>query len=60
MAEDQEQKPWAAEVARSLIQGYVGPDHKVLNMESFFSALVQALESAHDEGLAAGLALGQG
>jgi hypothetical protein len=29
--------------AHGLIQGYLGPDHKVTNMQSFYSALVQAL-----------------
>jgi hypothetical protein len=29
-----------------LIQGYIGPDHKVINMKDFYSALVQALIGA--------------
>ncbi len=29
--------------AHGLIQGYIGPDHKVLDMKAFYSALVQAL-----------------
>ena len=33
----------ARETARNIIQHYLGPDHKVTNMESFFAALVQAL-----------------
>jgi hypothetical protein len=30
--------------AHGLIQGYIGPDHKVLDMKAFYSALVQALK----------------
>ena len=33
-----------------LIQSYVGPDHKVLDMRSFFGALVAALRAAHELG----------
>jgi hypothetical protein len=36
----------AQHIAHGLIQGYVGPDHKVLDMRSFHSALV----TAHREG----------
>ncbi len=32
--------------AHALIQGYLGPDHKVIDMKAFYSALVQALEDA--------------
>jgi hypothetical protein len=35
----------AAEKAHALIQGYLGPDHKVLNMSNFYSALVQTLST---------------
>jgi hypothetical protein len=40
----------ARQVAKGLIQGYVGPDHKVVNMPSFCSALVQALRIARMRG----------
>ena len=33
----------ARETAKGLIQGYIGPDHKVIDMKVFFSALVQTL-----------------
>ena len=32
--------------AHALIQGYIGPDHKVRDMRAFHSALVQALKDA--------------
>ena len=31
------------ETAHGLIQGYIGLDHKVIDMRAFYSALVQAL-----------------
>ena len=40
----------ARETARNLIQRYLGPDHKVTNMESLFAALVQALKAAREQG----------
>jgi hypothetical protein len=40
----------ARQVAKGLIQGHVGPDHKVINMQSFCSALVQALRAARMRG----------
>ena len=36
----------ARETAHGLIQGYIGPDHKVIDMKAFFAALVQALREA--------------
>ena len=36
----------AHETAKGLIQGYIGPDHKVIDMKAFYSALVQALTDA--------------
>jgi len=33
----------ARDTAKGLIQGYIGPDHKVIDMKTFYSALVQAL-----------------
>ena len=35
-----------SETAKGLIQGYIGPDHKVINMTAFFRALLQALREA--------------
>jgi hypothetical protein len=40
----------AQQIAHGLIQSYVGPDHKVIDMKAFFGALVQALEAAHEQG----------
>lgn len=36
----------ARATADGLIQGYIGSDHKVLDMKAFYSALVQALREA--------------
>ncbi len=41
MTDDNDAK--ARQAAHGPIQGYIGPDHKVINMKAFFSALVQAL-----------------
>jgi hypothetical protein len=40
----------AQQIAHGLIQGYIGPDHKVTDMRSFYEALVQALQEAHRQG----------
>ena len=40
----------AQKIAHGIIQGYIGPDHKVTNMGGFFGALVQALEAAYQQG----------
>jgi hypothetical protein len=40
----------AQQIAHGLIQAYVGPDHRVMDMPSFFGALVQALQTAHQQG----------
>jgi hypothetical protein len=40
----------ARETAHGLIQGYLSPDHKVISMQGFFSALVQALKQAREKG----------
>ncbi len=37
-------------MAHVLIQGYLGPDHRVINMQSFYGALVQALRAARMQG----------
>lgn len=58
MADEKRPAPWALGAAHTLIQGYIGPDHKVLNLEGFVSALAQALDDAHEEGLAPGLLAG--
>jgi hypothetical protein len=42
----------ARQTAHGLIQGYLGPDHKVIDMPSFYSALVQALKAAREQGQA--------
>ena len=39
----------AREIAHGSIQGYIGPDHKVIDMKALFSALVQALRGATEE-----------
>ena len=36
----------AREIAKSLIQVYIGSDHKVIDSKAFYSALVQALREA--------------
>ena len=36
----------AREIAHGLIQGYVGPDHKVIDVKAFYRALVYALTGA--------------
>ena len=40
----------ARATAHGLIQSYLGPDHKVIDMPSFFSALVGALKAAREQG----------
>ena len=40
----------AREIAHALIQGYIGPDHKVIDMKAFFSALMQALREEKGNG----------
>jgi hypothetical protein len=40
----------AKATAHALIQGYLGPDHKVITMSDFYSALVQALKAAREKG----------
>jgi hypothetical protein len=37
-------------MATDLIQGYIGRDHKVINMTFFHSALSQALRQAREQG----------
>jgi hypothetical protein len=40
----------AGQIAHGLIEGYIGPDHCVMDMPSFYGALVQALQAAHQQG----------
>jgi hypothetical protein len=40
----------AQQIAHGLIQGYIGPDHRVMDMQSFYRALTQALQEAHVRG----------
>lgn len=40
----------AKATAHALIQGYFGPDHRVLDMREFHSALIQALREARRMG----------
>jgi hypothetical protein len=40
----------AGKTVTALIQGYLGPDHKVIDMPSFYSALSQALREAREQG----------
>jgi hypothetical protein len=40
----------AQQIAHGLIQGYIGPDHRVMDISSFYGALVQALQEAHVRG----------
>jgi hypothetical protein len=40
----------AQQIAHGLIQGYIGPDHRVMDMQSFYRALVQPLQAAHQQG----------
>jgi hypothetical protein len=39
----------ACEIAHGLIQGYIGPDHKAIDMKAFYAALVQALRGSTEE-----------
>ena len=43
-------KAEAARTATALIQSYLGPDHKVINMTDFHSGLSQALRQAREQG----------
>ena len=40
----------AQQIAQGLIQAYIGPDHRVMDMASFYGALKQALQAAHHRG----------
>ena len=40
----------AQQIAQGLIKSFVGPDHRIMDMPSFYGALVQALQAAHEQG----------
>ena len=40
----------AQQIAHGLIQSYIGPDHRVMDMQSLYRALVQSLQAAHQQG----------
>jgi hypothetical protein len=40
----------AKKIAQGLVHAYIGPDHRVMDMPSFYGALVQALRAAHQQG----------
>jgi hypothetical protein len=40
----------AEKIAHALLQGYCGPNHKIIDMKGFYGALVQALQAAHAQG----------
>jgi hypothetical protein len=40
----------ARQIAHDLIQRYIGPDNKIMDMRSFYEALVQTLQEAHQQG----------
>ena len=40
----------ASKTASALIQSYLGPDHKIINMQRFHAGLVQALKDAREQG----------
>jgi len=40
----------ARATAHALIQGYCGPDHKIMSISDFYSALVRALKEARQQG----------
>ena len=44
------QEAEARAAAHGLIQGYIGPDHRVVDMPNFYSALVQAIRTARWQG----------
>ena len=53
-----EMPSWAIEVADRLLQTYISPDRRVLDVESLKAALIKALNGAYGEGLAAGVLVG--
>jgi hypothetical protein len=40
----------AGRIVTGIIQSYVGPDHRIMDMQSFYHVLVQALQKAHERG----------
>jgi hypothetical protein len=53
-----EMPSWAIEIADRLLQTYISPDRRVLDMESLKTALIKALSKAYGKGLAAGVLAG--
>jgi len=51
---DEKTEDWAVKKATALIQGYIGPDHKVMDLQRFHGALSKGFDEAHEEGLVAG------
>jgi hypothetical protein len=40
----------AGEIVRGIIHSHISPDHRVMDMQSFYRVLVQALQKAHQQG----------
>jgi hypothetical protein len=40
----------AGEIVRGIIQSYIGPDHRVVDMQAFYEVLVETLQKAHQQG----------
>jgi hypothetical protein len=40
----------ARQIAHDLIQGHIGPDHRIMDRTRFYEALVKALQEAHQQG----------
>jgi hypothetical protein len=40
----------AGEVAQGIIHSYIGPDHRVMDLQSLYRVLVQAMQAAHQQG----------
>ena len=47
---DAQRETEAWQVAGSLIQCYLGPDHRIMNVHGFHSALAKALKTARMQG----------
>jgi hypothetical protein len=40
----------AGQIVTGIIQSYIGPNHRIMDMQSFYRVLVQALHDAHQRG----------
>ena len=40
----------AGEIVRGIIQSYIGPDHRVIDMQTLYGVLVESLQKAHQQG----------